>query len=125
MHDISAAQSIVNEVLKKIGNRKIRKVEIDVTLGMLRLHNPENVRFYISEIVKGKLGEGVKVKANIDITKPEITCRCGFSGAVSSVKTDEHLAHHGICEIKCPVCGSTDVKVEKGRECIIRKIKVQ
>ncbi|HDD46569.1 MAG TPA: hypothetical protein ENG42_03765 [Candidatus Aenigmarchaeota archaeon] len=123
MHDISAAQIIAEEVIKKIKGKDIKKIEISVVLGLLRYHNIENVKFYIEEILKKELGD-LEIKIDIHIAKPKIECECGFKGSLEHVK-DSQLFHYGIHDISCPACNSNKIKINGGNECLIKRIRAR
>ena len=125
MHDVSVAQAVASEILKRAGGRKMREVEIDVSLGSLRFHDTGQVSFWLQEILRKDLGKGLLVKTNIDTIKPVIKCGCGFAGAVESAETAEELAHHGVFEMKCPRCGSGECEIEHGNECLVRRVKIR
>jgi Zn finger protein HypA/HybF involved in hydrogenase expression len=124
MHDVSVAQAVADAVLKKLKGKKIKGIEIDLDVGMLRFHDPEQVKFWIKEILRKEMGEGLDVRTSIKVIKPGIKCGCGFKGTTNSVETTEELAHHGVYEIKCPKCRSLDVEVKHGNECLIRSIRL-
>jgi Zn finger protein HypA/HybF involved in hydrogenase expression len=66
------------------------------------------------------VAEGAKVK--VRVVKPSIKCEsCGFKGR--KVPDEKDLSHHHIF-LSCPQCGSGKMKVEKGRECDLRRIQV-
>lgn len=123
MHDVSVAQAVAEAVTKKLKGKPVKEIEIDLEVGQLRFHDPGQVKFWIKEILKKEIGENLKVKTSIRVIKPDIRCKCGFKGPAGSVKTTAELAHHGIYEMKCPKCGSQDVEIEKGNECLLRGVR--
>ncbi len=124
MHDVSEAQALADAILKAIEGRKPGEIEVDVSLGALRLVSPKEVEFWLKEILRKSLGDGLKVKANITIVNPEIKCKCGFKGE-AVFKTSEETAHFGIYEMKCLECGSEDYEIVKGRECTLLGIRAK
>ena len=127
MHDISVAQAVVDGIIKKLGGKAktVKGIEIDLGVGQLRFHDPEQVKFWIDEILKKEIGPGLEVRTRIDVIEPGIRCKCGFKGPAGSVKTSDELAHHGIYEIKCPGCGSHDVEIVKGNDVFIKDVRLR
>ncbi len=124
MHDVSVAQAVAEAITKRLGGKAAKEIEIDLDVGHLRFHDPKQVKFWINEILKKEIGQGLRIKTNINVIKPGIKCKCGFKGMTDPVKTTEELAHHGVYEVKCPRCGSPDVEIEKGNECILRCVRI-
>jgi Zn finger protein HypA/HybF involved in hydrogenase expression len=64
--------------------------------------------------------EGAKVK--VKTIKAQLQCNsCGYKGR--NISKEKDIFHHSIPLI-CPQCGSLEIKVEKGRECILKRIQV-
>jgi Zn finger protein HypA/HybF involved in hydrogenase expression len=124
MHDISVAKAVAGAIAAKIKRKKPKVIEIDLALGFLRFHDPEQVRFWIEEMLKEELGRDLKVNTSISVIEPEIACVCGFRGKPERIETEEGLSHHGIFEMHCPRCGSHDVDAEHGSECLLRSVKI-
>ncbi len=124
MHDISVAQAVAEAVLKRLGGKKAGSIEIELGVGQLRFHDPEQVGFWIREILKKEIGKDVKVRTSIEVIKPELRCGCGFKGEAELEGGSHELAHHGVYEMRCPKCGSADAEVEHGDECVIKKVVV-
>jgi Zn finger protein HypA/HybF involved in hydrogenase expression len=123
MHDISVAQAVAEAILKRLGGKKAESIEIELGVGQLRFHDPEQVSFWINEILRKETGSDVKVRTSIEVIKPEISCGCGFKGAADPDGSSRELAHHGIHEMRCPSCGSPDAEIEHGDECVIRAVR--
>jgi hydrogenase nickel incorporation protein HypA/HybF len=121
MHEFSISDEIVRNVLGAVKENNGKKVlSIQLEIGELTLLNMEQVTFWIHELFKGSVAEGAKVK--VRTIKARIKCEsCGYKGAIRSAREDSmrHLALE-----TCPQCNSFQFKVEKGRECILRKIQV-
>lgn len=124
MHDISVARAVADGIIKKLKGKAAKSIEIDLGVGQLRFHDTEQVSFWIIEILKKEYGSGLKVKTKIEVIEPSIECECGFVGPVGSVDTSDELAHHGIYDIVCPECGSNEIEIEKGNECLIREVRI-
>ena len=121
MHELSISDEIVRNVLDAVKENNGKKVlSVQLEIGELTLLNVEQVTFWIHELFKGSVAEGAKVK--VRTMKARIKCEsCGYKGGFRSVREDSfrHLALP-----TCPRCNSFRLKVEKGRECILRKIQV-
>jgi hydrogenase nickel incorporation protein HypA/HybF len=122
MHEFSISNEVVRNVLhaaKKNNGRKVLSVQLEI--GELTLVNVEQVTFWIHELVKGSVAEGAKVR--VKTIKAHIQCKsCGYKGGVNLDQQDP-LRH--IVPYSCPQCSSFQIKVEKGRECTLRRIQVE
>jgi hydrogenase nickel incorporation protein HypA/HybF len=121
MHEYSISNEIVKTVLDSVARNNGGKVlSIHLEIGELTLLNMEQVTFWIQELFKGSVAEGAKVK--VKTVKARITCgTCGYKGGAASDQKD--LFHH-LVPLACPKCGSLVINIEKGRECILRKIQI-
>jgi hydrogenase nickel incorporation protein HypA/HybF len=121
MHEFSISFEIVRTVLdtaKKINGKKVLFIRLEI--GELALFNVEQVTFWIHELFKGSVAEGAKVK--VKTIKARIQCEsCGYNGGIGLDRQDpfQHFIPYS-----CPKCGSFQIKVEKGRECTLRRIQV-
>jgi hydrogenase nickel incorporation protein HypA/HybF len=120
MHEFSISSEIVKTVLdaaEKNNGKKVLSVQLEI--GELTLLNIEQVGFWIHELFKGSVAEGAEVK--IKTIKARIHCKaCGYKGGIRSDQEDSfrHLTLQ-----TCPQCNSFQIKVGKGRECILRRIQ--
>jgi hydrogenase nickel incorporation protein HypA/HybF len=121
MHEFSISSEIVRTVLDTAEeNHGKRVLSIQLEIGELALLNLEQVTFWIQELFKGSVAEGAKIK--VKLIKARINCEaCGYKGKNSSGQKD--LFQH-LIPLSCPKCGSTQIKVEKGRECTLKRIQV-
>ena len=120
MHEFSISSEIVRTVLieaEKNNGKKVLSIQLEI--GELALLNVEQVTFWIHQLFKGSIAEGAKVK--VKMIKARIQCEsCGYKGGISPDIKDpfQHLIPYS-----CPRCGSFQIKVEKGRECTVRRIQ--
>ena len=121
MHDMSVADAASREIVRRIGNRKVSEIDVTLELGSLRFHDPRQVRFWIRELVRKELGD-VRVRTAIREIRPEVSCTCGFRGALADHERDDEAAHHGTHLFACPACGSAEISIEKGNEFVISRI---
>ncbi|NWG02850.1 MAG: hydrogenase maturation nickel metallochaperone HypA [Syntrophaceae bacterium] len=121
MHEFSISSEIVRTVLDTVEKNNGKKVlSIQLEIGELTLFNIEQVTFLIHELFKGSVAEDAEVK--IKTIKARIHCKaCGYKGGIRSEREDpfKHFALQ-----TCPQCNSFQNKVEKGRECILKRIQV-
>jgi hydrogenase nickel incorporation protein HypA/HybF len=120
MHEFSVSAEIVKNVLDTTERNNGRRVlSIQLEIGELTLLNVEQVTFWIHELFKGSMAEGAKVK--VKTVKARINCgTCGYHGgrAFNQKNNSYHLISYS-----CPKCGSLEIKIEKGKECILRRIE--
>jgi hydrogenase nickel incorporation protein HypA/HybF len=120
MHEFSISSEIVRSVLdtaKKNDGKKVLSIQLEI--GEFALLNVEQVTFWIHELFKGSVAEGAKVK--VKTIRARIQCEsCGYKGGMSLDRQDPF--GHGI-PYSCPKCSSFQIKVEKGRECTLRRIQ--
>jgi len=116
MHELSFAQSVLDEILKeaeKHNAKKIKKIEID--MGDLATITARELESALEVIIKDTIAEGME----IEITKIQVRVKCSNNHENEiEVKRDHH---HVMPELKCPECGA-GVKVIQGRECILQRI---
>jgi hydrogenase nickel incorporation protein HypA/HybF len=121
MHEFSIASDIVRNVLDTAEQNKAAKIlSIQLDIGELALLSIEQVAFWVEELLKDSIAEGAKVK--VKKIKARVRCEaCGHQGGIQSDAGDpfRHFA-----PLSCPRCGSSHLKIEKGRECFLRKIQV-
>jgi hydrogenase nickel incorporation protein HypA/HybF len=120
MHEFSISSEIVRTVLHSVKEKKVKRVlSVQLEIGEMALLNVEQVTFWVHELFKGTEAEGTKVK--VKVIKARIQCAsCGYQGGISSDQKDpfQHFIPYS-----CPQCGSFEIKVEKGRECMVKRIQ--
>lgn len=120
MHEYSISSEIVKTVLGAAAENETRKVlSVQLEIGELALLNAEQVSFWIHELFKGTIAEGSKVK----IKKVRARIRCGSCGYHGGMKSDRADSFQHLVPQSCPKCGSFQIKIEKGRECFLRRIQ--
>ncbi|MCE8424494.1 MAG: hydrogenase maturation nickel metallochaperone HypA [Candidatus Methanoperedens sp.] len=120
MHEISIAGAIFDAVIDAAGkNNATRVKEIFIEIGELTALNPGQLKFIFETISKGTVAEDAKY--DIKVIKPLINCRkCSYNGQIEFF---ERL-HFFLPVIKCPQCGDIDVVLKEGRECCVKKIRI-
>jgi len=121
MHEFSIADEIVRNVLETAKkNRGKKVVSILLEIGELTHLNGEQVSFWIKELFKDSVAEDAEVK--VKTIKARIQCKeCGYKGGRAF---DQEDSFRHLIPASCPRCNSFQIKIEKGRECILRKIQV-
>ena len=121
MHELSISSEIVQNVLDTAKTNDGKKVvSVQLEIGELALLNVEQVTFWIHELFKGSVAEGAKIK--VKTIKARIQCEsCGYKGGMNLDRQDS-LRH--VILYSCPKCSSFQIKVERGRECTLRRIQV-
>ncbi len=121
MHEFSIADEIVKNVIdtaRKNGGKKVLSIQLEI--GELTHLNGEQVSFWIKELFKNSVAEGAEVK--VKTIKARIQCKaCGYKGGIS---TDQEDPFRQLALRSCPQCNSFQFKIEKGQECILRRIQV-
>ena len=121
MHEFSIADEIVKNVIdtaRKNGGKKVLSIQLEI--GELTHLNGEQVSFWIKELFKDSVAEGAEVK--IKTIKARIQCKdCGYKAGMGS---DQEDSFRHLITMSCPRCNSFQLKIEKGRECILRRIQV-
>ncbi len=121
MHEFSVASQIADRVLQVAKEKKakdIKSVELDI--GQLNLLAEEQLKFWLAEIFKEKeIAKTIKIKINQ--VKAVIKCRkCGYEG---NLKPAEQNHLHPV--FLCPTCKDSDIDIKEGRDCVIKRIRVE
>ncbi len=121
MHELSVANQIVERALEVAKEKKAKKIKsIELAVGELSLLGEEQLKFWVKEILKSKeIGKDVQIKVNS--VKAKIKCKkCGYEGNLKPANQD-----HFQPVFFCPDCGESDIQIEGGRDCVIKKVQVQ
>jgi len=121
LHEYSTTKQIVEFVLNEAGKHGAKKVlEVKLVIGKLTVLGIEQVKFYYELLTKETIMENSKL--TIEEEEPIVECEnCGYKGGIQF--EDENLYHFLIPTLSCPVCGKP-VKIVKGKEILIKSIKV-
>lgn len=112
MHELSITQSIVNIAVDTAREHNVRKVnEIRIRIGEYSGVVSQCVQQYFDILSKGTAAEGAVLKMS---TIP-ITMRCKQCGAENEIDK---------FNIRCPDCGSTDLKLLTGHEFYVESLEV-
>jgi hydrogenase nickel incorporation protein HypA/HybF len=120
MHEFSISSEIVKTVLdtaEKNHGKKVLSVQLEI--GELTLLNVEQIIFWVQELLKGSIAENANVK--VKKIKVRVSCEdCGYRGA-GKLKQEDTFSHSVLPH--CPRCHSFQIKVEKGNECLLKRIQ--
>ncbi len=121
MHEFSIASEIVQAVLNTAEKNKGKRVlSVQLEIGEFTFLNRQQVLFWLNELFKGSAAEGAEIR--LRIVRARISCQgCGYHGRAPSREGD--LVRHFI-QCCCPRCGSFRIRIEKGRECLLRKVRI-
>jgi len=124
MHDFSISQQIAHHVIRKVEEEKATEVlEIKIKIGELTHLNPEQLTFWLREFFRQTPASRAKIL--IEKTPPIIQCKkCKYEGKVRVKKEDTYLFYF-LAPFTCPRCGSDEVEVISGRECLLERIKIK
>ncbi len=123
MHEVATSQSLADAVLREAKNRNATRVlRVELEIGELSFLEPEQVGFWVELNLQGTIAEGAKL--DIKLVEPVISCQeCGYSGGIQV--TEDPAYHFMLPTFQCPRCGSSQLKVERGRECTLRRIELE
>ena len=112
MHELSITQSIVNIAVDTAKEHGVQKVHsIRVRIGEYSGIVSQCVQQYFDILSKGTAAEG----AVLDMKRIPITMRCKVCGAENEIDK---------FNIRCPDCGSTDLKLLTGHEFYVESMEV-
>ena len=111
------ALSIMLEEAKK---KKIKRIkEARLIIGTLTLLNHEQIKFWLKELSKDTIAEGLLIK--IKGQNSEILCRkCRYEGKLKF--RENVIDHFFLPAFACPECNSTEIEIRKGKEFEVEKI---
>ena len=129
MHEWALAEAVVSAVSDMAEKEGLKTVSaINLKLGELQQIDLGIFKFAFSQLFSGKLKDA---RVNVTKIRARLKCRsCGHKWPFSKNGLDEPAkeAIHFVPEIvhvyvRCPVCGSRDFEVERGRGVWIQSIK--
>lgn len=116
------SQAIAELILNESAKQKAEKVlKVEIEIGSLSFLNPEQVEFWL----KVSLEKTIAAEAQLDIkvTEAQISCQdCGHKAELE-IK-DDPVYHFSIPVLACSECNSSKIIIEKGRECMVKRIEV-
>lgn len=123
MHEFSIADSVVKKVFNLAKEKKAKRIKsIEISIGeLILLGEEEEFRFWLRELLnKEKIAKDVQVK--ISTVKAMVKCKkCGYEGRLKPDNKHDHS--HPV--FFCPKCEDSDVDIKEGRDCVIKRVKVE
>jgi len=122
MHEASIAQAIVNTVLDEAKKQDAISVEsVLIEIGELTFLNGEQVAFWVETGLEGTVAQGAVIE--FKKIRGALTCHeCGFEGALTV--EEDPLTHLSLPSFTCPRCRSSKILITKGKEALIRSMKI-
>jgi len=118
MHEFAIASEIVQNVLETAQqSRGGRVLSLDLEVGELAVLNDEQVTFWVQELLKGTVAEGARIR----VKRVKGVVGCDDCGRKSRVRGDPRDI---LAPLSCPRCGSFRVRIERGKECYLRRIQL-
>ncbi|UCE45752.1 MAG: hydrogenase maturation nickel metallochaperone HypA [Methanobacteriota archaeon] len=119
MHEFSVMSQIVASVMDEANARNASKIDkVTIELGEFTMLGHDQLRFAFEVLAKNTMLEGAVL--DLQTTRGEIECGCGFKGEASP---PEDGPHQLAASFECPKCGEL-AKVTGGRDCVIRNISM-
>ncbi|MCP8306483.1 MAG: hydrogenase maturation nickel metallochaperone HypA [archaeon] len=136
MHELSLALAIfetVKGVLKEKEGKEV--IELEIELGGLTMISPSQLRFAL-EIISEDESPFKNCKIKIDVIEPIFECKkCKYSWRPNLSSRSPIMSHienlscvHCMdtyfTSMTCSSCGSNEVDVISGKECVVKGIKI-
>ena len=123
MHEASTAQALAEVVLKEADKRNAARVlRVEVEIGELSFLEPDQVSFWMENFFKDTVAEGADLA--ISLVEPLVRCEeCDYLGKIEAKEDPSY--HLMLPSFACPQCGSARLTVERGRECILRRVELE
>ena len=120
MHELSMANGILEAVIEKAEENNANEViEVVVEIGKLALINPEQIMFLLEVLIEDTVVSGAKF--TIEEIPIEVDCpSCGYKGEVENDELDHYAPI-----VECPSCGSNNLNITNGKDCIVKNIIIE
>jgi hydrogenase nickel incorporation protein HypA/HybF len=113
MHELYAAQSILEKAIQKAGEEKAKRItNLYLVVGEISTYSDESIQFYWDQICKDTIAENAKL--HFRHVQAELQCMACFT---------KYNPKEG--EILCPNCGSAGAKVLAGEEFFMEALDVE
>lgn len=123
MHELSLAMRIRQTILRAATEYEAQKVvEVDIEIGELSLFSPEQVQYWLHQLFRDTIAEGANVSVGT-IPVWAKCAQCGYEGPIEVRSAPEF--HVFMPALTCPRCDAPNPTVERGREVIVKNLRVQ
>lgn len=122
MHEYSIASGIRQTVLENAQQHKASKIlTINLEIGDITFLNADQIVFWLKELFKQTKAQDAQIK--VKHIKPKIKCLdCNYEGGLKF--EDDERCHLALPTFLCTKCGSYNIKIIQGRECMVKNIRV-
>ncbi|MBN2380376.1 hydrogenase maturation nickel metallochaperone HypA [candidate division WOR-3 bacterium] len=122
MHEMSVAQGIAQAVIKTAEREKAVKVaKINLEIGELTFLNPEQVIFWLAELLKDSVAEEAEIE-HMEV-RAKVRCeKCSYEGPLDV--HEDPLFHRSLPVFTCPWCKKGSLTILEGRDCIVSSIEI-
>ena len=123
MHEVATSQSLAETVLREAHERRATRVlKVQVEVGELSFLEPDQIGFWAEMCFQGTIAEGAEL--DIKLVRALVACQeCPYRGDISV--TNDPAYHLVLPIFQCPRCGSSRLEVERGRECLLRRVELE
>jgi hydrogenase nickel incorporation protein HypA/HybF len=113
MHELAITEGIIRAAVPEAEKHGAKRIlEIRLRIGDLSGVIPECIQEYFNIASIGTIAEGAAIK--VERIPAAILCRdCGYEGAIERRR------------VRCPECGSADIKLTAGREYYVDSLEVE
>lgn len=113
MHELAITESILSIAVDEAGKHRASKVlSIKIKIGEFSGVVPQLIQEYYNIVSKGTVAE----RAKLIIDRVPVTIRCNNCGKLCTIDR---------AKIKCPECGSINIKMVTGREFYVDSMEVE
>jgi len=127
LHELSTTKSILDTVLSVAKEHHAGKVlEVNLEIGDLTFLNMDQIKFWFEILSEDTIVKGAVL--NINKVPIKVKCLdCSYEGETGYFGEEMHsleLLSNFIPPLKCKHCGSINISVTSGKECMIKNIKL-
>lgn len=122
MHEFTTSQEIVKEVLKIAKKEKAKRIlRIKLRIGKLTLLNISQIKFWVELAFEKTIAR----KAEVEIEELDSIIHCNNCNYEGELSMEDDPLYHYLPLFYCPSCGSNDIEIKQGRECILYQIRIE
>lgn len=127
MHELSTTKSILDTVVSVAEEHHAKKVlEVNLEIGDLTFLNVDQIKFWFEILSESTIAKGAVL--NVNNIPIRVKCLdCSYEGETGYFGEEIHsleLLSNFALPLKCKNCGSINISVISGKECMIKNIKL-